>query len=449
MENSREKFKQIFPDTHSLIVALHPKSVAHALEGAQIAIENGAHGIAVVTHSIDPMTWFDCIEKIKERYPYHVAILNILDWESKTIFQVLGWVPKIPIPDGIWTDRAGIPGVDKNAYEYEVNDILKLQETMSRKGLYFGWVAFKHQKILSPEEYPFAVQQAKKYLDIITTSWPATGQSADVEKVKKIKSLAWNHPVGLASGITPDNIHEYLPYTDISIVATGISKDYYDLDSGLTKDFFNLDPTRVAQLAKIIEQYNRKTERKIFESDTLKKYSMSSVHELYKYLSQWDIINIGMHPEHNEVQKKLSNLSPSPFSLDGVEYASVEAFRMSIKYPPTDPRHIEIRQLSGIKAKSAGRDAKAFKSFLYQWKEIRIGSVEHHALLKRALRAKLEQNPHILQTLLDTWDKTLTHIVFTRHRVQKHILHDSKTIPGETFAQLYTELREEFRDTIR
>ena len=109
-----------------------------------------------------------------------------------------------------------------------------------------------------------------------------------------------------------------------------------------------------------------------------------------------------MHTEHNETQKKLSNLYPSSFILDGIEYASVEAFRMSTKYPATDPRHVEIRQLSGLKAKTAGRDARLSKSIEYQGERIRIGSPEHHALLKRALRAKLEQNPDILKALLDT-----------------------------------------------
>lgn len=54
MENSREKFKQAFPDEHSLIVALHSQNLQHALEGAKIAIDNGAHGVAVVTHAISP-----------------------------------------------------------------------------------------------------------------------------------------------------------------------------------------------------------------------------------------------------------------------------------------------------------------------------------------------------------------------------------------------------------
>jgi hypothetical protein len=32
MENGREKFKQEFPDEHSLIVALHSQHLEHALE---------------------------------------------------------------------------------------------------------------------------------------------------------------------------------------------------------------------------------------------------------------------------------------------------------------------------------------------------------------------------------------------------------------------------------
>lgn len=133
-----------------------------------------------------------------------------------------------------------------------------------------------------------------------------------------------------------------------------------------------MDPKKVAELAKIIEQYNRKMDRKHFETETLQKYKMTSVTELYKYLSKGEIINIGMHPEHNEAQKKLSNLYPSTFILDGIEYASVEAFWMSIKYSENDSRRREIRELSGIKAKSAGRDAKPNKTLQYQGKEIII-----------------------------------------------------------------------------
>lgn len=431
MKNSREKFKQAFPDEHSLVVALHARDLKHALEWTKIAIDNGAHGVALVSHFVGPEygAYIACV--IKERYPYHKVIANIRQRETLNTFKIMKWSHI----DGIRVDQAMIKWIDEiEGKENSAEEVLQRQQENWEEKLYFGGLDFKHQKHLTPEEYPFAVQQAKKYLDVITTSWPATGKSADVEKVRKIKELSGDHPVGLASGVTPENIHEYISNTEISIVATGISKNYYDLD-----------PDKVRQLAKIIEWYNRKIDRKKFEAQTLEQYKMTSATELYNYLKQWEIINIGMRMEHNEMQKKLSNLYPSSFTLDGIEYASVEAFRMSIKYPATDPRHVEIRKLSGIKAKTAGGEAKLFKSIEYQGEHIRIGSPEHHALLKRALRAKLEQNPDILKALLDTWDKELAHIVFSRHEEKKVILHDSKTIPGEIFAQLYKELREEFR----
>jgi hypothetical protein len=207
-----------------------------------------------------------------------------------------------------------------------------------------------------PEEYPFAIEQAKKYLDVITTSGSATGISADVEKVRKIKGLAGSHPVGLASGVSIENIQDYIKNVDISIVSTKISNDYR-----------NLNPEKVAELANIIATYNNKSiERKDFEAKTLEKYKMQSANDLYLYFQTGEVINIGMHPEHNEAQKKLSNLYPSPFTLDRESYESVEAFRMSIKYPEDDPRRQEIRKLSEMAAKSAGKEVQNIKTLSYQ-----------------------------------------------------------------------------------
>ena len=433
MKNSREKFKQVFPDEHSLIVALHAKDLMHAWEGAKIAIDNWAHGVAVVTHKVSPEYGAFIATILKEKYPYHKILLNILQREPQKVFEIVksSWI------DGIWADNAMIPGIDRvDEQDDSAKKLLQRQQENDNDIIYFGGLDFKHQRHLSPEEYPFAIEQAKKYLDVITTSWASTGISADVEKVRRIKELAGSHPVGLASGVSAENIHEYIKNTDISIVSTKISHDYR-----------NLDPKKVAELAKIIQIYNRRMERINFETKTLAQYQMKKASQLYNYFKTGKVINIGMHPEHNEAQQQLSNLYPSPFTLDGVEYASVEAFRMSIKYPENDPRRQEIRTLSGIKAKNAWKDAQSFKTLYYQDKEIVIGSTEHHALMKRAIRAKLEQNPDILETLLATGDKKLTHIVFSRHEDDKKcILHDSKTIPWEIFAQIYTELREEFRN---
>jgi hypothetical protein len=39
---THERFKSHFPDPHSIVVALHAKSISHALEQADIALTNGA-----------------------------------------------------------------------------------------------------------------------------------------------------------------------------------------------------------------------------------------------------------------------------------------------------------------------------------------------------------------------------------------------------------------------
>lgn len=434
MHNSIEKFKSIFPDKHSLIVSLHSKSISHALEWAEIAITNWAHWVAVVTHEIAPVAWLEAIRQIKEKYPHHQAILNILQQRPKIIFQVMKNLEQI-LPDGIWADNARIPGIDyiESWYEKDADDVLNIQEEMWWDGLYFWGLDFKGQKELDFTWAEYAVSQAKQYVDIITTSWKWTGISADVEKVKRIKELAWNYPVGLASWISAENIANYIKNTDISIVATNISKNYNDLD-----------PSKVLELANIIYVYNKKMARKKFERDTLTKYNVESVTELDSYIRDNWIINIWWRPESPEIERQLSNLYPSPFTLDGVEYASVEAFRMYIKYPEEYLDRENIKTLSGLKAKLSWNDAKFIKSFIYQWNEIVMWSDGHHALLKRAIKAKLEQNPDILQALLNTGDRLLIHIVFTKDR--QFLLADSKTIPWEKFAQIYTELRDEFRN---
>ena len=37
-------------------------------------------------------------------------------------------------------------------------------------------------------------------------------------------------PLAIASGITPENVEEYLPYADSLLVATGISNGFTELD---------------------------------------------------------------------------------------------------------------------------------------------------------------------------------------------------------------------------
>jgi predicted TIM-barrel enzyme len=81
------------------------------------------------------------------------------------------------------------------------------------------------------DDLSLAAQIATHYMDVVTTSGPATGEPAEVEKIKTMKKSIGDFPLAIASGITPENVSDCLPYADIFLVATGISKNFFDLDS--------------------------------------------------------------------------------------------------------------------------------------------------------------------------------------------------------------------------
>jgi predicted TIM-barrel enzyme len=67
-------------------------------------------------------------------------------------------------------------------------------------------------------------------MDVVTTSGPGTGLPANVEKISRMKQALGDFPLAIASGITSENIHKYLPYATCFLVATGISKDFHSID---------------------------------------------------------------------------------------------------------------------------------------------------------------------------------------------------------------------------
>ena len=110
-------------------------------------------------------------------------------------------------------------------------DFEKFSERWS--GLYFGGVAFKYQRPV--DDLAQAAMIAADYMDVVTTSGPGTGHAASLEKISCLKQALGDQPLAIASGITPENVGDYLDRADCFLVATGVSKLWEELDSdGLT-----------------------------------------------------------------------------------------------------------------------------------------------------------------------------------------------------------------------
>ena len=107
----------------------------------------------------------------------------------------------------------------------------------------------------------------------------------------------------------------------------------------------------------------------------------------------------------------LSNFSPHPFEIDGVECNSMEGFLQSLKFKSSEMQE-EVCKLVGFAAKKKGRNKNWQKSQTLYWKgvTIRRSSDQYQALLDRAYTA-MYKNSKFKNALEASKGATLSHSI--------------------------------------
>ena len=82
-------------------------------------------------------------------------------------------------------------------------------------------MAFKKQREVKSDHYKLSAQIATHFMDVVCTSGVKTGSAADIEKIRTFRSGCGDKVLALASGVTPENVTDYIPYVDCILVATG------------------------------------------------------------------------------------------------------------------------------------------------------------------------------------------------------------------------------------
>jgi uncharacterized protein len=83
-------------------------------------------------------------------------------------------------------------------------------------------------------------------MDAVCTFGAATGVAADTQKIKTFREEIGDHALLLASGVTPENVHHYLPSVDGFLVATTVNAP---------GDFYNIQSQKLAKLLTIVQTY--------------------------------------------------------------------------------------------------------------------------------------------------------------------------------------------------
>ena len=194
---------------------------------SEIAKEAGADGVFLINHS---MSWEQllCICCcVYARFDDLWTGVNCLSLCPEAVFR------EVPFSaNGVWTDNAGIDEMSEQQTEAE--RIVAARKKSGWEGLYFGGVAFKYQR--SVDDLARAALVASEYMDVVTTSGPGTGSAASVEKIRTMKEALGDYPLAIASGITPENVGDYLDCADCFLVATGISRSFEELCPTRTRE---------------------------------------------------------------------------------------------------------------------------------------------------------------------------------------------------------------------
>lgn len=221
-------YYDIFRNKHTILPVIHVESKEQAIRNTKIAKETGCDGVFLINHKITPEELLVIHAAVAKAVPNWWIGINCLGFFPEDMFQ-----HTTPEMSGIWVDSADVDersGTDR----FKIETIKKIKEASGWDGIYFGGVAFKYQRPV--EDLEKACEIAKDYVDVVTTSGPGTAQAADVNKIKRMRdSLPIETPLAVASGITINNIDNYIDKVSCFLVASGINKTWADLDTELVK----------------------------------------------------------------------------------------------------------------------------------------------------------------------------------------------------------------------
>jgi hypothetical protein len=225
MESHRVAFRDQLAGSHTVLVVVHVTSGEQALRNSQIAQEAGADGVFLINHGIDTASLKATWSAVTTAMPRFWVGVN--DLTTPAIETARSWQAGLA---GVWEDHT----VMARDLPYLTSARTRAVQwaALDTPPLLFGGVAFKYgpDESLTGDRLAALASAATQFVDVVTTSGPGTGYSARLTKIATIRAAIGDSPLAIASGITAENVADYLPYADCFLVASGISRSFDELD---------------------------------------------------------------------------------------------------------------------------------------------------------------------------------------------------------------------------
>lgn len=233
------RFRAVFSNRHVVLPVIHVADQEQALRNTRVARDGGADGAFLISHGrVSDDELLRIHQAVVAAMGGWWVGVNCLNFSVEEAFRRMG--DRVA---GVWIDDALID--ERRDEQTEVARIAEVQKASGWKGLYFGGVAFKYQRPV--RDLARVARLAAPWIDVVTTSGPGTGQAADPDKIRVMKEAIGDHPLAIASGVTPENVTDYLANADCFLTATGVSYTFEELD-----------PARVRDMVRVVRAWRAK-----------------------------------------------------------------------------------------------------------------------------------------------------------------------------------------------
>lgn len=201
------------------VVGYMNAGLAECIQDLENSFNNGAD--AIVFEGSDYKKMDGLFTEIRKKYPTQIIGVDFLgpDENLYTYKETFDLAKKHNLQIA-WTDFSGVDQI-KEANDTNLHDI---QANTAANIFYVSGVHMKYSTLIDVNKtIEKSALQAMGYVDGIILTGPKTGVAADPDKAARVKKVVHDYPVGLASGVSAENIKPFLPYIDFVLVNTSIA----------------------------------------------------------------------------------------------------------------------------------------------------------------------------------------------------------------------------------
>ncbi|MBI2376416.1 MAG: hypothetical protein HYV07_20645 [Deltaproteobacteria bacterium] len=241
---SRAKLAAISKNTKQLWVVVHiranktlradgsvdeEKLFADALANADAVVEGGGDAIILINSRCELPLYERVIEAVRTRHPSFPLGISALSYGPSNLVEGFRLAKKFGARI-VWTET--VPG---EVMEYEDDDgsykpaeviepdlSLRTQAEQLPSAMHVSGVHMKYTRVLDGRSFKDAVRASVGLVDGINVTGPKTAVLAEVDHVREGREAAGDAILGLASGVSVDNIESVIGFIDYAIVGTSL-----------------------------------------------------------------------------------------------------------------------------------------------------------------------------------------------------------------------------------